>query len=626
MHLRPRFILLITTLFLPFSFLGAQTFNFAVDSFNVDGNLFGQGNRDGALDFLDDFNDGSVAVPPTSAFSCVAGDVPTEAGGFLLLRRVDVVNNRYTDPQGNTFLVMNCVLGLEQPTHRFQKGAGNSIITASFRADPPAFAQSYGLQLFTVGTNELVNIAIDDGGGATFVTALLQTASLSRVTQRIPVTLTNAQRIHLRLSYDDVTHIVTPSFSIDNGPQIPIPLPQPSTVMTTGNQATASIFGSVLLPSGVNASDKVITNYQVVNVQPAAGRQSYVKYRADLINPGPASGVVTATLTDLDPFSVRIVPGQDVLTFAPVPARSQVTSSNTFTVITDASIPLDVSKLKWTFQTAPALAVANPGPNRTVTIGSTVTLDGSNSTSTGGAGTLAYDWKFTERPPGTRAVLQFATSATPTFVADAPGTYVIRLTVSDGLTSSSSSVTVTAQSVPTLVTVFSNFGQNDTYTTNSAWQIGGPPDGSDGFNTGYAAAFRPSQTVSLSTITVVLNHRWADNTFIISLYSDDAANNSPDTLIESFTLNNQVSDAFSGTLLTLNSILHPTLVAGAQYWISVRVPSRLEGGGWLSSLTDQNSGYWASYSVCCAGGPGWNRGFLLPPGFTRGVFAVKGTL
>jgi hypothetical protein len=126
-----------------------------------------------------------------------------------------------------------------------------------------------------------------------------------------------------------------------------------------------------------------------------------------------------------------------------VPANSQVTSLNTFTILADPSVPLDPTKLLWTFQTSAATPVANPGPNQTVHLGTLVTLDGTGSTNPSGSGTLTYNWMFTSRPPGTTTRLLYTNSAIAMFVADVAGTFTIQLTVSNGLASSTASVTVT---------------------------------------------------------------------------------------------------------------------------------------------------------------------------------------
>ena len=124
---------------------------------------------------------------------------------------------------------------------------------------------------------------------------------------------------------------------------------------------------SVLAPSTA-FGQLSITNYQFVSQQSATPTKSDFTYRADVVNAGGPLGSVTATLTSTDPFTVRTVPGQDTLQFAPVPANSQVTSSNTFMILVDRSVPFDFANLQWTF-IAP---VANAGPNQTAAVGSTV--------------------------------------------------------------------------------------------------------------------------------------------------------------------------------------------------------------------------------------------------------------
>src|SRR5437763_16320621 len=93
---------------------------------------------------------------------------------------------------------------------------------------------------------------------------------------------------------------------------------------------------------------------------------------------------------------------------------------------------------------AVAPPVAQAGTNQAVSAGRTVTLDGSPSTNPSGLGTLTCSWSFAVRPPGSGTSLFYTQSASPTFVADVVGTYTIQLAVSNGLTTSTTSVSVTA--------------------------------------------------------------------------------------------------------------------------------------------------------------------------------------
>ncbi len=76
--------------------------------------------------------------------------------------------------------------------------------------------------------------------------------------------------------------------------------------------------------------------------------------------------------------------------------------------------------------------IADAGPDQSVSVGATVQLDGSGSSDPENQ-PLAFDWAFTSIPPGSAALLDDPADPTPTFVADAPGAYVVRLIVFDGL-------------------------------------------------------------------------------------------------------------------------------------------------------------------------------------------------
>src|ERR1019366_7824058 len=152
-----------------------------------------------------------------------------------------------------------------------------------------------------------------------------------------------------------------------------------------------------------------ITNYQYVSEQRISQSSSYVTYRADLVNSGAARIAVTASVSSLVP-SIQVVPGQGVLHFAPVPANGTVTSLNTFTILVDRTVAFDFADLQWTFL-AP---VANAGPNRTATVGSLVTLNGSGSSDVDGD-PLTFAWTMVNRPLGSNVVLLAPTSMTPVF-------------------------------------------------------------------------------------------------------------------------------------------------------------------------------------------------------------------
>jgi hypothetical protein len=93
----------------------------------------------------------------------------------------------------------------------------------------------------------------------------------------------------------------------------------------------------------------------------------------------------------------------------------------------------------------PPLAVA--GDDQSIHAGDLVSLDGSASYDDNTpAGNLAYAWTLTGTPVGSTATLTGAETATPSFVADLPGTYVVSLVVTDaeGLSSYPDSVTISS--------------------------------------------------------------------------------------------------------------------------------------------------------------------------------------
>jgi hypothetical protein len=199
-------------------------------------------------------------------------------------------------------------------------------------------------------------------------------------------------------------------------------------------------------PPEVHAQDTSnlsIANYQFVSQQAITANLSNFTYSVTLVNPGPQSfGSVIGTASTSS-FNVRSVPGQNQVTFTPVPPNSRVPGGNTFSVLVDQTQPFDIAaSVQWTFQTTAAPPMANAGPNQTAKVGGTVMLNGSGSSNPSGIGTLTYNWNFLSRPVGSVATLSFTAVVNPTFVVDVAGTYVIQLTVSNGMASASANVLV----------------------------------------------------------------------------------------------------------------------------------------------------------------------------------------
>ena len=319
--------------------------------------------------------------------------------------------------------------------------------------------------------------------------------------------------------------------------------------------ALSILAGSAILGQAT-AQNLTITNFQMISQQSVTPTQSRVIYKADLINGGTSFASVTAAASTSNPFMVRIVPGSDTLTFAPVPANGQVASLNTFSVLVNPNVPFDSSSIQFSFQTVAGPLSANAGPNQTAKVGGTVTLDGSGSTSPGGV--LTYSWAFVSMPPGSTTVLKNPSSVMPSFVLDVAGNYVIRLTVASGGNSSSATVQVSTGNTPPVA----NAGPNQTVIVGStvtldgsgsfdvngdtisyAWFIASKPSGS-------AAVLTGANTVAPTFVADV-----AGNYQIQLLANDGIANSNLATVTISSVRSLPVANAGSNQVVTTGTLV-----------------------------------------------------------------------
>ena len=142
-------------------------------------------------------------------------------------------------------------------------------------------------------------------------------------------------------------------------------------------------------------------------------------------------------------------------TFAPSALLSYSTAytATITTGVTDLAGNAMTADYTWSFTTTAtpnSAPIANAGPNQSVNIGNTVTLDGSGSSDSDG-NPLTYSWSFISAPKGSMAALCNATSVNPFFTVDKTGTYEVSLIVNDGAVDSApSTVLIQASSEQTV--------------------------------------------------------------------------------------------------------------------------------------------------------------------------------
>ncbi len=148
---------------------------------------------------------------------------------------------------------------------------------------------------------------------------------------------------------------------------------------------------------------------------------------------------------------------------------SLASGNNTLTAtITTAEGIQDQDSISVTANKPP---VANAGPDQNVSVGATAVLDGSQSSDPENA-QITYAWSFLERPAGSAAALNDPAFATPTFVPDLVGTYVLSLVVNDGRSYSLPDNVMLVAEIPN-VPPTANAGPDQSVATGSVVTLNG---------------------------------------------------------------------------------------------------------------------------------------------------------
>lgn len=185
------------------------------------------------------------------------------------------------------------------------------------------------------------------------------------------------------------------------------------------------VVGVLLLNSGLVYAQFTVVKLNLVSEQRVTRILYDYTYTVDITNTGTTVAEVSATIASTSSNTVIL---KNTLVFGEIAGGSSASSKDMFTLRHNRTIPFDPNVLVFVFSTKSTMPVANAGPDQVVIVGSTVNLDGSNSTDAS-SHSLNFNWSFVSIPEGSIARFSKSEIISPSFVADIAGEYVIQLIV-----------------------------------------------------------------------------------------------------------------------------------------------------------------------------------------------------
>jgi hypothetical protein len=270
------------------------------------------------------------------------------------------------------------------------------------------------------------------------------------------LTLGSTVTLNGNASTDPDNDSLTYSWVKVSGPQVTLTGANTSQPSFVANTVGTYVFNLTVNDGRVNSTPSSVTITIVAqNTPPVANAgpdmHAYVGNDVVLDASGsydPDNDGITFTWTQVSGASVVIHNNTSIQAFF-TPTTSGVFE---FKVAVSDGQVTSTDNVIMTVDNANQVPIANAGSNIVVTVGQTVTLNGSASYDPDGT-PVSYIWSQTS---GTQVSLTNSNTARPSFVAGQAGVYVFALKVYDGTdTSSSSAVTVTVQSNTTDVTLVS---------------------------------------------------------------------------------------------------------------------------------------------------------------------------
>ena len=218
-----------------------------------------------------------------------------------------------------------------------------------------------------------------------------------------------------------------------------------SVVVITASAANSAPVANAGLAQSVKLNDTVTLD----GTLSTDANNDFLTYKWALITKPTGSSAVLSSITTSKPTFKADVAGTFVASL----------------IVNDGKVDSPAVATTVSVSTANADPIANAGSNQNVTVGTAVTLDGTNS-SDANRDQLTYRWVMMSKPTGSTAALTNPTSAKPTFTADLVGSYVISLIVNDGRVDSTTVATTVIASVVNAVPV-ANAGTNQSVILGS---------------------------------------------------------------------------------------------------------------------------------------------------------------
>lgn len=259
-----------------------------------------------------------------------------------------------------------------------------------------------------------------------------------------------------------------------------------------------------------------------------------------------------------------------------------------------------------------ARPIADAGPDQTVEMGSTVTLDGTGS-STPNTGPLAYRWSFVTKPASSTAELSSETAADPNFIADLPGTYEANLVVNDGVADSAHDrvvVTVTNPDPVAIAPVEHNVLIGTTITLDGIASL--PPTGGDPTSLAYQWTLTEKPVGSNAVLA-------AAQSATASFYADVAGTYTA-TLVVSY--QNKASEPLTVTVTASITNTRPVADAGGPYTVERGQMLTLDGTGSSDADGDALSYRW--YLLSPGGASGFGSIYIPNGSSLRLESAIEG--